>query len=735
MGGGGALLPVSRGWGTDGPMTSVLGRVRLSLLWWGLPASVALFALLRSDPGRSIVFAASQVVFLAVAWLSAATMVAVWRSKDDRIGRRTWGLLAVASCAIAAGETVLSWYQVVVDVRGPTGFTIADALNAVGAAAFLLALISLYASSRPSRFASARRVFDVIGLLAVSYAAVNAVLWMSRGVALGAEGTALETAYVHVGLVILGASLLNAFGRTGGFDRPPSRVLAAGLALYGSAVMLWPLWYAFLRDSGTQSAEIALAILFMVSYYVIFMAGVYELRTPATVGPVAGTEVPPGIPESMPYSALAPTVLLVAIPLLGVSAVRAGPGSEPAVVNLVTMVIAGTALAVRTVIDAVESGQLRSRAGTDPMTGLSDLPTLSARLGDSVRLWERYGQPVSVIVIDLVGLGRLNTLYGRAEGDRIVKAFAAALREVAGQDCTVGRLGSDEFAVILDGVGAERAPSRAEEMRSAIAEVATSTGLPIIASWGVATCPQDSTRSRDLITKAYAAQNWAKAHDMGSVVPYAAETIDVFDASARATSVEERMELEVLLAVAMALEERHPATRYHSRNVSALSARVAERLGMPLLGVCDVEFAALLHDIGKTSLPDEVLTKRGPRSRAEEARYREHPVIGARIVEASALRRVAPAVRAHHERWDGSGYPDGLAGTDIPLAARIVGACDAFECMVAGRPDRPPLSMAAALQDLDQNLGAAYDPDVVEALLAVCAESPIDESAYRSDAL
>ncbi len=229
-------------------MTSVFGRFRLSLLWWGLPVSVALFALLRSDPIRSIALTASELVFLTVAWLSAATMVAVWRSKDDRIGRWTWGLLAIAGCIVAVGETVLSWHQVVVDVRGQTGLTVADVLKTMGAVTFLLAPVILYASSRSSRFASARSVFDVIGLLAISYAALNAVLWRFRDVASGATvNTALETAYVHVGLVLVCVSLLNVFGRTGALDRLPSRVLAAGLALHGLAVMLWPKWCAQCR--------------------------------------------------------------------------------------------------------------------------------------------------------------------------------------------------------------------------------------------------------------------------------------------------------------------------------------------------------------------------------------------------------------------------------------------------------------------------------------------------------
>jgi len=715
-------------------MTSVVGRVRLTALWLGLPVSVALFALLRSFAGLRIPFAASQALFLLVSWTSAAVWVMVWRGEERPDDRTTWGLLALAALAIAAGESALSGYQVFVDIRGPAGLALADVLNALGAAVFLAALIRLYTSSRPSRLASARRLADVIGILAVSYAGLEGLLRaVSRRVSGGeSASTALEAAYVLVGLVILGAALLNALGGMAGERRVPDRVLTTGLAVYGLSVTLWPLWHVFVRAAGPDPVEVALAALFMASYYVILMAGVYRLRAPSGLTRTAETFAPLGIPERMPFDVIAPTVLLVAIPVLGVAAMRPSADSGAPGIDLAAMVVASTMLVVRTGIDAVESGQLRRRAGTDPVTGLPDVRAINARLGDCMRLYERYGQPVSVVVADIHDLGRVNALYGRAEGDRILNQFASGLAGTVGRAGAVGRLGSDEFVVILEGADAEAASSQAERLRSAVSGVSTSTGLPIRASWGVATCPKDSLRSRDLITKAYAAQRWAETRGVDAVVAYAPDTIDVFDLVGRTTTAEERAELDVLLAVAMASDHRNPATRYHSRNVAALAVRVAERMGLSPLALRDVEVAALLHDIGKTSVPDDVLAKRGPRTRAQEARYREHPVVGARIVGASRLRRIAPSVRGHHERWDGTGYPDGLAGTMIPLPARIVAACDAFECMVAGRPDRAPLSMAAALQDLDQNIGAAYDPDVVEALLAVCADSTVREAAYRT---
>ena len=182
----------------------------------------------------------------------------------------------------------------------------------------------------------------------------------------------------------------------------------------------------------------------------------------------------------------------------------------------------------------------------------------------------------------------------------------------------------------------------------------------------------------------------------------------------RATQGEAR---EVLLAV---LGEREPDLQRHMHDVAELARQVGTRLGLDAEDLDVVVRAAELHDIGKVAVPDAILHKPGALDEADWAFIRQHTIIGERIVGAAeALRPVGRVVRASHERWDGGGYPDGLAGEDIPLGARIVFACDAWDAMTCDRDYRSALSAEVAAQELRANAGTQFDRDVVGALLAV----------------
>ncbi len=173
-----------------------------------------------------------------------------------------------------------------------------------------------------------------------------------------------------------------------------------------------------------------------------------------------------------------------------------------------------------------------------------------------------------------------------------------------------------------------------------------------------------------------------------------------------------RQTRDVLLST---LREREPDLHDHLEGVTELAARVAEAFGMSAEEQSDVARAAELHDVGKIAIPDAILRKPGPLDEAEWDFMRRHTIIGERILMAApALRPVARLVRASHERWDGQGYPDGLVGDEIPLGARIVSVCDAYDAMVSDRPYRDGMPPAEALEELRRCAGTQFDPDVVE---------------------
>jgi HD-GYP domain-containing protein (c-di-GMP phosphodiesterase class II) len=189
----------------------------------------------------------------------------------------------------------------------------------------------------------------------------------------------------------------------------------------------------------------------------------------------------------------------------------------------------------------------------------------------------------------------------------------------------------------------------------------------------------------------------------------------------RAAALAKKLEqayLETITALANAVEARDHVTGDHVERVRSMSARVGQILNLDSDTLRQLEFGAVLHDVGKIGSPDAILGKAGPLTPAEYKTMQEHPIIGRRILEGvSFLTPALPAVEAHHERWDGTGYPHGLAGDAIPLAGRIVAVVDAFDVMTSDRPYRAALSLETARAALIAGKGTQFDPSVVDAFL------------------
>jgi putative nucleotidyltransferase with HDIG domain len=180
----------------------------------------------------------------------------------------------------------------------------------------------------------------------------------------------------------------------------------------------------------------------------------------------------------------------------------------------------------------------------------------------------------------------------------------------------------------------------------------------------------------------------------------------------------QRLYRETLASLSNALEAKDAVTSEHTEEVVRLAVALAAELGLELEAVRTVELGAVLHDIGKVRVPEAILNKPGPLDEAEWAVMRTHPEVGEQIVRPiQSLQAILPIVRHHHERWDGTGYPDGLAGRAIPVGARIVAVCDAYRAMTEDRPYREALGPDEARRELEQGAGTQFDPDCVAAFL------------------
>lgn len=182
---------------------------------------------------------------------------------------------------------------------------------------------------------------------------------------------------------------------------------------------------------------------------------------------------------------------------------------------------------------------------------------------------------------------------------------------------------------------------------------------------------------------------------------------------------------ETVEGLALALEAKDPVTHGHSQKVARYARLTARALGLDSRDIDTVHRAGLLHDIGKIGMHDKLLSRLGKLNNREFNTLKMHPVIGARILEPlTFLEDVAPCVFNHHEQWDGNGYPRGVAGEEIPLGARILSVCDAFDTMVSGRPHMPALPVEKAVRQLKRQAGTRFDPAVVAALVTVIRENP-----------
>jgi diguanylate cyclase (GGDEF)-like protein len=338
--------------------------------------------------------------------------------------------------------------------------------------------------------------------------------------------------------------------------------------------------------------------------------------------------------------------------------------------------------------------ELENQATTDGLTKLGNRRKLLVDLERQVRTATSEA-PVVLTMFDLNGFKNYNDIFGHPAGDalllRLASALAAAVGTFSGR---AYRPGGDEFSVI-----GSAAHQHAIEQAACRALSEHGEGFSISTAFGSVVFPQDTGDVTEGLRKADQAM-YGQKH------------------SGRATAG--RQSSDVLMP---ALAERHPDLGEHHDGVSELVQEVGKRLGIEGDESAHLRLAASLHDIGKVAIPDTIITKTGPLTDEEWAFMRRHTLIGERILAAApALAGAAHLVRSSHEAWDGNGYPDGLAGVEIPLGSRIIAVCDAFDAMISNRPYAPPKTIDEALAELRHCAGTQFDPETVRIFEHVLAD-------------
>jgi diguanylate cyclase (GGDEF)-like protein len=331
---------------------------------------------------------------------------------------------------------------------------------------------------------------------------------------------------------------------------------------------------------------------------------------------------------------------------------------------------------------------------TDSLTGLGNRRQL---IGDIERLIEA-GRPTSLTIFDLDGFKEYNDRFGHPAGDALLVRLTAALRRAVVPTGSAYRLGGDEFCVLAEGIDRDALDGHVSEWTGCLRE--RGEGFFITASSGVALIPEEADTPSDAL-RLCDQRMYARKHSRRTSP--AAQTRDV------------------LLAT---LTASHEDAHERATAVARAAERVGAALGLSGLALLELSHAADLRDIGEVAVPATILSKPGPLTEGEWEFVRRHPVIGERILAAApALAGAARIVRATHERFDGTGYPDRLAGDAISLEARIISVCDAYHAMTSERPYRAARGHAQAIEELRRGAGSQFDPAVVEAFTRTLAET------------
>jgi len=374
-----------------------------------------------------------------------------------------------------------------------------------------------------------------------------------------------------------------------------------------------------------------------------------------------------------------------------------------------------------------------ARASEDSLTELLNHRSLQNRFDEELARSTRTSRPVSFLMVDLDDFGLINNAHGHPAGDAAIVAVAGALREGARASDVLGRYGGDEFALILPDTDLREAIEVAERIRAAIASLRVVTyaaTIRVSSSIGVSTFPLHGRTREDLVRAADEASYAAKGAGKGRVARPEDAVLTLESDHRRLRDQLANANMATVEALAAAVDAKDGYTYGHSRRVSAYAAAIAYALGLPRTDVARLRLAGLLHDVGKIGIPDAILTKPGPLDADEYDVVKEHPVLGAQMLEAVPfLREILPAVRHHHERWDGAGYPNGLNQSAIPQDATIIMVADAFDAMTTSRTYRPGLPWREAHRRVLAGREAQFAPAIVDAFERALNDGTMREPA------
>ena len=359
-----------------------------------------------------------------------------------------------------------------------------------------------------------------------------------------------------------------------------------------------------------------------------------------------------------------------------------------------------------------QTAELVESTRRDPLTGSLNHGALVAHLAETIERARLAGAPLGVALVDIDNFRLLNDIHGHGAGDEALLAVDGLIEGQLPDGVVAGRYGPDEFLLVAPAHAVAALEPMLERLRTALADLAlqfeATERLPITISAAIATYPEHGDSVTLLLAAAARTLQEAKASG-GDAVRVAG-----LDAMAPASVAS----FDVLQGLVHAVDTKDRYTKRHSEDVARYGVFLAHRVAAPADLVATIRTAGLLHDVGKIGIPDAILRKPGKLTDAEYAVVKQHVALGDAIVrDLPDVELIRAGIRHHHERWDGDGYLDRLAGEEIPLIARILAVGDAFSAMTTTRPYRKALDVREALRRLEDAAGSQLDAALVSAFV------------------
>lgn len=354
----------------------------------------------------------------------------------------------------------------------------------------------------------------------------------------------------------------------------------------------------------------------------------------------------------------------------------------------------------------------KNLATTDELTGLYNHRQIHSVMDSFIE----DKRPFSLLMFDVDKFKRYNERYGHVQGDEALKQIAGVFQEETMSDAHLARYSGENFAIVLPDYDISQAQLKAEILRRSISETdfpaAQGKTTRLTTSVGVVRYPDMADTKKELLIKVDEALYRGKVTGRNKVSIFSS-VLDEMRMDMMKTETDEEIvkTIQVFLAI---LNSKDRYTYAHTERDVIYSVALAKRIGLSDKRLRNLRFGAFLHDIGKVEIPLEVLTKRGPLSKQEWALMKSHVELGENI--ARPMKNLAdclPIIRHHHERYDGTGYPDNLKGNEIPLEARILTIADSFDAMTTSRPYQHRRSLEYAFQELWVCAGKQFDPDLI----------------------